>query len=585
MQEPARYGYPGSRGGAGGESLVRYLGVLRERWWLIALCTAAVLAAAAVYVKLAPRTYQAQAELLVQPSSPSDPVLSTLPVLHQSGDPTQDVLSAASLITTPTVAHAVVSALHLPISAAAALGDVSATPIGQTDLVAVQATSGSPRLSQQLANGFARQAIAVSTAQMHAAIAAELPGLEAKVAAIPPAQRYGPGSLGAEVDELQVLQHQSNPTMSIAARASLPTAPSSPKTKLALLGGLLAGLLLGIGAAFAANALDPRLRRAEQVRERLGLPVLARIGRERRRRPAPLLPHDLSPASQEGHRTLRTTLATRGPWRERARAYAARVDAPVGAPTRERRGSQVYLVTGAGPGEGKSTTAISLAFALAETGAGVLLLEADLRRPTFFSVFGLYDFRGVEDVLSGELEVTAAAASVLVDGVALQVLASHPSVSEFAARLSFEQVRRLVSEAKAAADFVVIDSPPLTAVIDALPFAQLADEIVLVGRIGRTRLKRLEELDELLRQNGTPPSGVVVIGEGVSGSYYGGYAVSPQGGVVVSPPQPRIKLGRPADSSSVSSSPMASNGGNPRPAHQKRRRGRGSQGVPRSQGT
>src|SRR5208282_4238929 len=99
---------------------------------------------------------------------------------------------------------------------------------------------------------------------------------------------------------LEQLLNATDPTLSLIAPASLPTSPSSPKTKLTLVAGALAGLVLGICAAFAFHLLDPRIRREEQIREITGLPILARIRREKRRRDAPMLPSDLSIASQEG---------------------------------------------------------------------------------------------------------------------------------------------------------------------------------------------------------------------------------------------------------------------------------------------
>jgi succinoglycan biosynthesis transport protein ExoP len=444
-----------------------------------------------VYVKVAPRTYQAQAEMEVQAASPNDSTLAALPVLHQTGDPTEDVLTGASLVTTQPVAAAVIASEKLTMSAADALGDVQATPIGQAGLVAVQATASSPALAQRLATGFVTETIALSTARMHADIQRELPTLEGELTAVPVAQRYGPGSLGQQVDELRQLQHQDDPTLVLAAPATLPTAPSSPKTKLSLVAGLIAGLLVGIGAAFLFHALDPRLRREEQLRDRLGLTVLARIPRQpHAHRPRPLLPSELSLGAHEGYRTLRTILAARGRTSE----------------------ARAVLVTGSGPGEGKSTTAIGLAAALAQSGARVILIEADLRRPTFAGSFNLVDFNGIERVLEGRMELAKAVVPVRMEGIRLRILPAHPSTGETVG-LSFPIVRKLVNDAKALADFVVIDSAPLTAVIDALPFAQAADEVVIVARLDQTRLNKLEELDDLLSQNGVGRTGVVLIGE------------------------------------------------------------------------
>jgi capsular exopolysaccharide synthesis family protein len=479
-----------SRSSSDDQSLMRYWSVLRERVWVIVVCTVLVFAAAVAYVELAPKTYTAQAEMEVQAASSSDAVLSALPVLHQTGDPTEDVLTGASLVTTQPVADAVVKSQNLGISASSALGDMQATPIGQAGLVSVQATASSPQLAQKLANAFVTETIALSTARMHAAIQSELPTLQSQLAVVPIAQRYGPGSLGEQVDELQQLLHQNDPTMVLAAPATLPTAPASPKKKLSLIAGLVAGLLVGIGAAFLFSALDPRIRREEQLRDRFGLNILARIPQQKHgHRPRPLLPSELSPAAHEGYRTLRTILA--------ARARSSE--------------SRSVLVTGSGPGEGKSTTAMGLATALAQGGARVILVEADLRKPTFAGSFNLQQFNGIERVLKGQVELAKAVVPVRIEGVPLRVLPAHAQTD--AVGLSFPVVRKLINDAKAIADFVVIDSAPLTAVIDALPFAQAADDVVIVSRLDQTRLNKLEELDDLLAQQGIARTGVVLIGE------------------------------------------------------------------------
>jgi len=487
----AGYGRQRARRGGDEQTLARYWTVLRERVWVIVACTVLVFLAAVVYVKVAPRTYTAEAQLEVQAAGSGDAVLSALPVLHQTGAPTEDVLTAASLVTTEPVANAVVHSLGLKMSSADALADVQANPVGQAGLVAVQATASSPRLAQRLANGFVEQTIAQSTARMHAAIRHALPTVRAQLAAVPAAQKYGPGSLGAQLDEMQQLLLQNDPTLVSAAPAGLPSAPSSPKTKLSLLAGLIAGLLVGIGAAFLFHAVDPRLRREEQLRERFGMPILARIPRQPQgRRTRPLLPSELSASAQEGYRTLRIVLTAR------ARSSDARA----------------VLVTGSAPAEGKSTTAVGLAASLAQNGARVILIEADLRKPTFAGLFKLTKFTGIEPVLEGEADLSDATVPVVVHDASLEVVPAHRPAGK-GPHLPFDAVSKLVADAKATADFVVIDSAPLTAVIDALPFAQAADDVLIVARLDQTRLNKLAELDDLLAELGVPRTGIVLIGE------------------------------------------------------------------------
>jgi Mrp family chromosome partitioning ATPase len=480
--------------------LRRYYETIREHWWLLVAALVITVGVAAVYVVLAPRKYSAQAEMIVSPVPADTTALIGLPVLHSSSDPTRDVLTASTVMTTPQIAEAVIKQLHLNESVDTLLADVSATPVGQSNLVALAANAGSAAQATQLANAFAHQVIATRAAAMHSAIAAIIPGLRAQVLALPPAQRSGPGTIGDQLSQLQQLQSANDPTIAISSTAQPPSSPYSPKSSLAIIAGIIAGLVLGIGAAFAYSSLDPRLRREEQLQDLFRQPILARIPRESSRKLArPMLPTELSLWAQEGYRTLRTMLASRSGSEPRT-----------------------VLVTSSAPAEGKTTSAISLAAALAQGGSRVILLEADLRRPTIAATLGLRPTFGTEDVLIGKAQLLDALVSTRFDGTPVRVLAvRHPSAA-VVDRLSMGIAQRLVTQAKKQADYVVIDSPPLTSVIDALPLAQLADDVLIVARLGTARLVKLSELYSLLVDHGSLPSGFVVIGEagGRPSDYY-----------------------------------------------------------------
>ncbi len=494
----------------------RYFRTVREHIRLITACTLLTAAAAIAYVEVAPRTYTAEAQLLINPAAQQDTVLFSLPVLHATGDPVQDVLTASALVTTPQVADSVIAALHLDMTAPDLLGKIQSTPLAQSNIIALQATSSSATGAKRLANAFAVAAIAVRTTALHRAIALQLPGLRAGVAALPPAVRNGPGTLGDQLVQLEALQGAPDPTISVAAPATLPSAPTSPRRNLSLAAGLFAGLLLGIGAAFAFDALDPRVRREDQLRERFGeIPVMARIPRvgrrrrsgrlTRRRRSGPLTPLELSGSALEQYRTLRATLG----------AHAS------GEP-------QAYLITGSAPSEGKTTSAINLASVLAQSGNDVILLEADLRRPMIAQSLGLTTYYGTEQVLDDEVSLAEALIPIRLGATSIRVLAAHPHSAEMADRLSLVAARRLVNEAKSQADFIVIDSPPLTAVTDALPVTQVVDEVVVVARIGHTRLSKLSDLWELLAHQGRLPSGIVLIGGAEQDGYGYEYQLKPE---------------------------------------------------------
>jgi capsular exopolysaccharide synthesis family protein len=483
---------------------VRYLDTIRERWWLIVAMTVIAVAAALLYVVTAPKQYRAEADILITPVSNSESSNTGLGLITESNDPTQTVSTAARLIFTPAVAELTKTRLRLSGPAQALLSEVSVEPIAQSSLVAVQAQRGTPAGAALVANTFAASAVGLATDQLHTAIAAQLPTLERQLLSLPPAERTGPGTLGQRIAALQALERAPNPTLRVAGAAIAPTSPSSPKKKLALIAGLVAGLTIGLGAAFASQALDPRLRREEQLRELFRLPLLTHIPRvDSRRGEGPLAPSRLTPAATEAYRTLRATVA-----------------ATVGEDHRS------VLITGSSEGEGKSTTAINYAAALAMTGRRVLLIEGDLRRPRLSQALGIQPVSaGVGAVLVNRISMAnAVITSELSDNLGL-LLVEHTAVS-LADRLSLPTARKLVEEAEELADYVVIDSPPLTDVIDTLPLAQEVDTVLIVARIGISSLKRLTSLGEILEQGGITPAGIVVVGqEQFSSSYYYGDAI------------------------------------------------------------
>ena len=472
--------------------MARYYETLRSHVKLILMCVIVTLAAAVVYVKVASKSYTATAQVVISPVSSQNTVLFSVPVLHGSGDPTQDVLTASALIHSPTIAQATVNSLHLRTSANDLLGKVSVVPMDQSNILAISTSSSDPAQAQRIVNAYAQQTVAVRTADLHAAVQAQLTGLKASLAQAPASQRSGTGTLGDTYSQLEQLAQVPDPTVSVGPPASLPTAPTSPKTTLSLAAGVLVGLLIGIGAAFGIDALDPRVRREEQLRERLGaVPVLARIPlRTGPARPGPLTPVDLPPAALEQYRTLRATLMMRA---------------------RSEKG-QAYLLTGATPSEGKTTSAISLAAVLAQGGADVILIDADLRRPTISRALGVRNVSGTEEVLSGDVALSDALAEVRLGTTSFRVLAARGHSVEHADRLSPASAVRLVEQARRLAEVVVIDSPPLTAVSDALLFAQVADQVVLAVRVGHTKLSKLSEAWELLSDQGTQLGGIILVG-------------------------------------------------------------------------
>jgi capsular exopolysaccharide synthesis family protein len=466
--------------------LKRYLETIRERWILVAVSTVVCLAVAVLYVAVAQKTYKAEADMLITPVDPS--TLPSLPLIRQSADPTRDVETASKLVTNVDVAARVKNQLHLSESPQDLLKEVTAEPVASSNIVAVTAERNTKAEARDLANAFANQAVAEQTDKLHREIASQFEGLKASLTA--PAAPTDAGTLA----ELQALSTGPDPSMRVETLADLPQEPASPKPFLTITGGLIAGLVLGIVAAFAAQILDPRLRREEQLRRRYRLPILARIPKEDSRRDQPLGPRNLSAAAAEAYRTLRATIS-------RAHPTEAKV-------------AQVILVTGPSASEGKSTTAVNLASSLALTGQDVILIEADLRRPSLSSVLDVQPTSGgVVSVLIEHNRLSQALVTSPTYGPHLRILLADQSGSGWVTDLfSIPAADAMIRDARRLADFVVIDSPPLNEVIDALPLARQADDVLLVARIGKTRLDKLGQLADLLAESGITPIGFAVIG-------------------------------------------------------------------------
>jgi Mrp family chromosome partitioning ATPase len=172
------------------------------------------------------------------------------------------------------------------------------------------------------------------------------------------------------------------------------------------------------------------------------------------------------------------------------------------------------VIVGSTTGEGRTTTALNLAVALAHGGARVILLEADLRRPALAKALGVDAGRGLPAVLLDELPVGEALVEGRDYGDNLRLLLVGEPRAWMADQLSLPASRALVREARQLADYVIVDSPPIPEVVDPLPLIGEADDVVILARLGVTHLGRLEQLGELLALEGVTPAGIALIGAG-----------------------------------------------------------------------
>jgi capsular exopolysaccharide synthesis family protein len=480
--------------------LRRSVQTLRERLRVLLGGLAVTLAVALVYLATADKVYQAEAKILATPVPTQDPVLSTIGIVTESPDPTLDVETAARLVATPAVANLAASDLGGDISGKDLLDSVSVQPIPESNVVTVEAKGPSAKAARDRANAFAIAAVDERRKEIRENIDAVLPHLERNLAS---ATGTSADALASLITQLNAFRASGNPTIQVETQATAPSGPSSPHTVLVLFAAVVGGLALGLAAAFALQVLDPRLRREEQLRSLYGLPILGRIPREPRYE-GPLTPERLSPPAREAYRTLRATL---------------------GAAGQREGGPRSILISGPGASEGKSSTAINLAASLALSGNRVILIEADLRRPSIAKALGVTPAKGVISVLLEHASLSEAL--VPVYNKDFRVLAADRAGADLAELLSLPAALRLLDEADQLADYVIIDSPPLSEVVDALQLARHADTVLIVAQLGRSHLNKIRELAELLASNGIRPAGFALIGVAQARDAYHYYMDAP----------------------------------------------------------
>jgi capsular exopolysaccharide synthesis family protein len=304
-------------------------------------------------------------------------------------------------------------------------------------------------------------------------------------------------SLAAAVEQLAPEDDEGRSTVSAATvtPAQAPDGPASPDLLLDLGIGLVLGLLLGGALAWARDTLDSRVRDAAALAEVTALPVVGTLGvlpRALAGRPV-VVAHPHHPHA-ESFRHLRTNVQ-----------FLQVADAATGV---GEASAHVVLTTSSLSNEGKSTVALNLACVLAETGARVLLVDADLRRPTVATSLGIEGGAGLTTALIGQ-----AAWYDLVQewGTAgLSVLTSGPVPPNPAELLGSPAMLGLIGQMRTRYDYVVIDTAPVLAVTDGVVLSRAVDGTLVVANAARVRRAQLAESLEALTRVGGRVLGVVL---------------------------------------------------------------------------
>jgi polysaccharide biosynthesis transport protein len=461
---------------------------------VIALGLAGVVVSLAISFTQA-RQYAATAQVLVQPSSVSSALGATeQPVTQTEVQTMQQLVSSAP----------VTSAVRRQLGRAPG---VSAAEVAQTNVISITATDPVPAQAARVANAYAAAFVSHQRTVALDSLAAVEEQLRAQVRSIGTQIRHlrttpGSGSeLTALVNQQAVLREQlaqmqvsaagDTGDLALVTPAQAPPSPISPKPAEAGLLGLAVGLILGLAAAFLRESLHDAVASSQAAEESGGAAVLGAVPMisSWKKRDQPLvvsLARPMSPAA-EAYRSLRTSLLA----------------------ARQERDLRTILVTSPAGPEGKTSTLSNLGAMFAQAGERVVLVSCDLRKPRLGAFFGVDERLGLTTAVLGEQPVEELIQS-LPGHENLWLLASGQPPPDPAGLLNGTRMQEIFSTLRGLFDLVLIDSPPVLPVTDAVVLSKDADATLLVVAAGQTRRGDLERAAEKLAQANARVTGIVL---------------------------------------------------------------------------
>ncbi len=507
--------------------LRQYLALFRKWAWLILLATAVGAILGYYHSRTIPPTYRSSTTLLVGRvlDNPN-------PSANQVQTASNVAEAYAQLATQPPILQATADAIHWPESWQTLFFRVSATTAG-SQLLRIDVTDSSPERAKTIADALAQQLITqgpISAQQKQAEaqsafLTTQLAQLTQQIDTNQKTLNNLTHQAALENDPLKLadlntritalqtkvdtwqqnyanlstlLENASSLFLTILVPAQVPTTPISPNIPQNIVFGAIAGLVLAVGGAFLIeyfndtldDTLDDTVKNAGDVQRVLDLSTLGSITRIADiHQPADHLvtaKHPRSPTA-EAYRILRTNLHSKG------------LENPSGA----------LLITSAGPSEGKTTTAANLAVVMAQAGKRVILMDADLRRPSLHQFFGLPNEVGLSTLMLEDVSLLdRVIQSTAIEG--LRVITSGPLPPNPAEVLDSKPMDDIMNTLRKQVDMLILDSPPILAVADASILGSRCSGAVLVIDAGRTHNQVCRRGLETLAQTGVQVYGVVL---------------------------------------------------------------------------
>jgi capsular exopolysaccharide synthesis family protein len=301
--------------------------------------------------------------------------------------------------------------------------------------------------------------------------------------------------------------------ISIVDYALTPDSPVGPNRARTVIAAFFLSIGLGLGLALFFEYLDDTVHSTEEVERVLHLPALAvipSVGSATRRRVLPGASKSTALQKQNGNGNGNSELLMnvdgRSPLAEAYRHLRTSVLLSTAG-----RAPKSLLVTSSLPGEGKTTTAVNTAISLAQTGASVVIIDADMRRPRLQNIFDMREQLGLSSILSSDVSEADMLAMVRSDDESgLSVLTSGPIPPNPAELLGSDQMRRLLVALQANYTHVVVDSPPVSSFTDGVLISTMVDGVLLVVHGGKSSRHIVRRSKQLLSDVGAKIFGVVL---------------------------------------------------------------------------
>jgi tyrosine-protein kinase len=477
------------------------LEILRRRAPLIALCVALIGGAAFVLARHESKKYTATSAIEFGSDSLSGQIAGLASAPSSVGSLLAQRATNVELVRLGNLAARTAHALGNGLSYEQVAASVSIEERGESGVVAVSATSASPRRAAAIANTYARLFVREQQRANRAYFRSALNLVEKQLQDLSPQQRVGADGLQLQerAQTLRLLSELGYGNVNLAQKAATPTAPSSPNVSRDTVLGLALGLLVGLGLAFLLEHFDHRIRRSEELEAIYGRPIVGFIPKSR-------------------------ALSANGP----AGAALPAPEAEAFALTRAQlhavnscRELCCLAIASPAPGDGNTTIARHLAGVAARGGSRVLLLEGDLRRPVLADRLGIDPASGLSDVLSGRIAVEEAVQHIVLDVSSMHsgrrrtldvIAAGSVLLAAPAELIENDAIDAVLTWARRVYDLVVVDAPPLTAVSDGFYLLGKVDAVVVVGKIGFSRKDAAEQLHQLLARSGASLLGVIANG-------------------------------------------------------------------------